>query len=245
MIGLAASPLRRCCRALAVAVAATPLAGCSGSAVVNALTPRSGYTVERDLSYGPNARQRLDLYVPEGAAADAPVLVFFYGGNWQSGSKELYRFVGQAFASRGYVTAIPDYRALPGGPLPDVHRGWGARDQLAAGATGHGRRAQAVRGRPFRRRLYRGDAGARPALARWRVGPGLRAHRGHGRARRALRLPAAARPRAQGGLRPRAGEPGFAADQPCERRRSADAAGHRHRRTAPCARATASPWPSA
>ena len=81
--------------------------------MVNALTPRSGYTVERDLSYGPNARQRLDLYVPDDAAEDAPVLVFFYGGNWQSGSKELYRFVGQAFASRGYVTAIPDYRLYP------------------------------------------------------------------------------------------------------------------------------------
>ena len=113
MIRFAASPLRRCYRALAVAAAATPLVGCSGTALVNALTPRSGYTVERDLAYGPNARQKLDLYVPEDAAPEAPLLVFFYGGNWQSGSKEPYQFVGQAFASRGYVTAIPDYRLYP------------------------------------------------------------------------------------------------------------------------------------
>jgi acetyl esterase/lipase len=113
MIRFAASPLRRCYRALAVAAAATPLVGCSGTALVNALTPRSGYTVERDLAYGPTARQKLDLYVPDDAAHDAPVLVFFYGGNWQSGSKDLYRFAGQAFASRGYVTAIPDYRLYP------------------------------------------------------------------------------------------------------------------------------------
>ncbi|MFL5336413.1 MAG: alpha/beta hydrolase [Geminicoccaceae bacterium] len=98
---------------MATALAALPLAACSGAAVVNALTPRGGYTVQRDLAYGPDPRQRLDLYVPDGAAVDQPLLVFFYGGNWQSGSKDLYRFVGQAFASRGYVTAIPDYRLYP------------------------------------------------------------------------------------------------------------------------------------
>ena len=102
---------RRLGPALAAAVAAVSLAACSGAAVLIALTPKDGYTVERDLAYGPDARQRLDLYLPDGAGA--PLLVFFYGGNWQGGSKDLYRFVGQAFASRGYVTAIPDYRVYP------------------------------------------------------------------------------------------------------------------------------------
>lgn len=110
--------LRRCGSALALALAATPLAACSGAAVVNALTPKSGYSVQRDLAYGPAARQRLDLYLPDGAGADTPLLVFFYGGNWQSGSKDLYGFVGQAFASRGYVTAIPDYRLYPEARYP-------------------------------------------------------------------------------------------------------------------------------
>jgi acetyl esterase/lipase len=119
MIGSPHRLLRRCGSALALALAATPLAGCSGTAVVNALTPRSGYTVQRDLDYGSGQRQRLDLYLPDDAGADAPLLVFFYGGNWQSGSKDLYRFVGQAFASRGYVTAIPDYRVYPEARYPD------------------------------------------------------------------------------------------------------------------------------
>ena len=100
-------------RAVAAALAAAPLAACSGTAVVNALTPQSGYSVERDLAYGAGPRQRLDLYVPEGAGPDAPLLVFFYGGNWERGAKADYAFVGQAFASRGYVTAIPDYRLYP------------------------------------------------------------------------------------------------------------------------------------
>ena len=134
--------LRRCRSALAVAVAATPLAACSGAAVVNALTPRSGYSVRPDLAYGEGPRQRLDLYVPDGAGPDAPLLVFFYGGNWQSGSKELYRFVGQAFASRGYVTAIPDYRVWPEARYPDfVADGAAAVTWLRAWpAAGEGRR---------------------------------------------------------------------------------------------------------
>ena len=104
---------RRLLPSLAMGLSACGLNACTGSAVLNALTPKSGYTVERDLAYGQDLRQRLDLYVPDDAGADAPLLVFFYGGNWESGSKELYGFVGQAFASRGYVTAIPDYRLYP------------------------------------------------------------------------------------------------------------------------------------
>src|SRR3954452_2001835 len=106
MAGVNLDWLRRVGPALATALAALPLAACSGAAVVNALTPRGGYTVQRDLAYGPDNRQRLDLYVPDGAAADGPLLVFFCGGNWQSGSKHLYRFVGRSFSARRYVSAI-------------------------------------------------------------------------------------------------------------------------------------------
>ena len=119
MIRAAYPTLRRWGGALAMAVAASPLLGCSGASLVNALTPTGGYSVRPDLAYGTQPRQRLDLYVPDGAPADAPLLVFFYGGNWQSGSKDIYRFVGQAFASRGYVTAIPDYRVYPEARYPD------------------------------------------------------------------------------------------------------------------------------
>ncbi len=92
---------------------ASCLAACSGAAVLDALTPSHGYQVQHDLAYGPEPRQHLDLYAPEDAPADAPLVVFFYGGNWESGDKATYRFVGQAFTARGYVTAIPDYRLYP------------------------------------------------------------------------------------------------------------------------------------
>jgi acetyl esterase/lipase len=90
-----------------------PIAGCGPAALLNALVPDNGYRVERDLAYGDAARQRLDLYLPGEAVASAPVVVFFYGGRWEAGSKADYRFVGEALAARGFVVVIPDYRLYP------------------------------------------------------------------------------------------------------------------------------------
>lgn len=66
------------------------------------------------VAYGPHPRQRLDVYTPTGAsAAPRPVIVFFYGGSWNSGTRSGYGFVGRALAARGFVTVIPDYRLVP------------------------------------------------------------------------------------------------------------------------------------
>lgn len=89
------------------------LPGCSGADLLNRFVPSEGYRLIRDLRYGDGPRRGLDLYLPDHAAEAAPTVVFFYGGGWESGSKDDYLFVGQAFASRGYVTAIPDYRLYP------------------------------------------------------------------------------------------------------------------------------------
>ncbi|MFZ5534464.1 MAG: alpha/beta hydrolase [Pseudomonadota bacterium] len=87
-------------------------AGCSGIDALNALTPRSGYAVHRDLLFDAGTGLRLDVYVPSGAR-NAPVAVFFYGGSWQKGARADYRFVGEALARQGVVVAIPDYRLYP------------------------------------------------------------------------------------------------------------------------------------
>jgi acetyl esterase/lipase len=109
---------------LAIAATAAILAAitaCSPLKVLNALTPSSGYVKTADIAYGPDARNRLDVYKPTlkssakpaFAAAGAPVVVFFYGGSWNSGSRTDYDFVGQALAARGIVTVIADYRLYP------------------------------------------------------------------------------------------------------------------------------------
>ena len=68
----------------------------------------------QDVAYGQGPRQRLDVYAPrrrEGQAA--AVAVFFYGGSWDSGRRQDYSWVGQALASRGFLTVIADYRLYP------------------------------------------------------------------------------------------------------------------------------------
>ncbi|MEO1206204.1 MAG: alpha/beta hydrolase [Pseudomonadota bacterium] len=82
-----------------------------------------GTDVQTDIRYGAHARQRLDVYRPYSAAArkagaDAPLILFLYGGSWRDGDREIYRFVGDAFASRGYTTVIPDYRLYPDVQFP-------------------------------------------------------------------------------------------------------------------------------
>ncbi len=89
------------------------VAGCSGPAVLNAVTSRAGFETVRDLRYAPGERGTFDLYVPDGANATTPVIVFFHGGSWDGGSKALYPFVGQSLASAGFAVAIPNYRLYP------------------------------------------------------------------------------------------------------------------------------------
>jgi acetyl esterase/lipase len=97
------------------ALAGLLTAACSPTGIANLLT-RPGEATERTgLAYGPLPQHRLDLYVPNGAKA---LLVFFYGGSWQQGSRGDYAFLGRALAARGYAVAIPDYRLWPAAGWP-------------------------------------------------------------------------------------------------------------------------------
>ena len=107
--------LLRLAAGLALAV---PTLGCTPARVLNALITEDGYRTERDVIYGEAPRHKLDIYVPETVGQGASVAVFFYGGRWKFGSKADYLFVGQALASSGIITVIPDYRLFPGVRYP-------------------------------------------------------------------------------------------------------------------------------
>jgi acetyl esterase/lipase len=87
--------------------------------VVNAFVPSDTYRPAPAIAYGAHPRQLLDVYQPVRFAGAAPVVVFFYGGNWNSGERASYRFVGEALASQGFVGVIPDYRLYPEVRFPD------------------------------------------------------------------------------------------------------------------------------
>jgi len=71
----------------------------------------------RDQPYGQHARQCADVYLPPDTcvrpAHGWPMVVFFPGGSWQSGSRAEHAFVGASLAARGVVTVIADYRLHP------------------------------------------------------------------------------------------------------------------------------------
>ena len=56
------------------------LAGCSALSPVNWLVPNEGYQQPETQAYGDLPRQQLDIYLPQKLEAQAPVVVFYYGG---------------------------------------------------------------------------------------------------------------------------------------------------------------------
>lgn len=80
---------------------------------LNAIAPVAGMALTAGIAYGTGPRHRLDVYAPHATGAPTPVVVFFYGGGWETGEKAMYRFVGAALAARGVLVVIPDYRLHP------------------------------------------------------------------------------------------------------------------------------------
>lgn len=94
------------------------LAGCSPVNLLNGLVPTDGHTLTPNIAYGELARQKLDIYIPTNKTTSnnkklMPIVLFIYGGSWDSGEKKDYLFAAEAFTSKGYLTVIPDYRLFP------------------------------------------------------------------------------------------------------------------------------------
>ena len=111
--------IRRLIHVAGLALAAALLCtACSPLGAIDTLTAYDDGAVRRaaDVAYGPDDRQRLDVYAPATGAGDEPahpVVVFVYGGSWASGDRRHYGFLGHALAARGFVTVVPDYRLVP------------------------------------------------------------------------------------------------------------------------------------
>jgi acetyl esterase/lipase len=104
---------------LLIAALAIPavLAACSPVGALNALTFTSDLQVEKNLTYGPDPRNVLDIYAPKNAAK-LPLVLFIHGGGWTAGNKDEYTFVGDSLARAGYVTAVINYRLAPQNRYP-------------------------------------------------------------------------------------------------------------------------------
>ena len=100
--------------------------GCSGGNILNTLSGASDYLAYPGVEYGNHPRQKMDIYLPNGADSNneqySCKVIFVHGGSWQSGDKDTYKFVGAALAELGYFVAIPNYRLHPDAVFPDFVR---------------------------------------------------------------------------------------------------------------------------
>ena len=103
--------------ALLSSLSSAALFGCSPAGLLNGFSRLAGDSARlaaAGVRFGDDPRLTLDVWVPpERSSASLPIVVFFYGGGWVSGERADYGFVGRAFAARGFVTVIPDYRLIP------------------------------------------------------------------------------------------------------------------------------------
>jgi acetyl esterase/lipase len=85
--------------------------------------PYAGVKVSRDVKYGSDPRNVVDIFVPEGGVTGRPVLMFVHGGGMIRGNK---RPPGSAFydnimlfaARHGMVGVNVEYRLAPQSPWP-------------------------------------------------------------------------------------------------------------------------------
>ena len=103
--------------ALLSALSSAALFGCSPVGLLNGVSRLAGDSARlaaSGVAFGDDPRLKLDVWAPSGRPRQKlPVVVFFYGGGWVSGERGEYGFVGRAFAARGFVTVIADYRHVP------------------------------------------------------------------------------------------------------------------------------------
>ncbi|MDO9336273.1 MAG: alpha/beta hydrolase [Caulobacter sp.] len=97
-----------------IGLAGAFLAACTPARFLDSVFPDdAATTLIKDVSFGDNPRQKLDVYGPPGGAPGAPVALFVYGGGWSSGSRKEYQWAGKMLAAQGFVTIVADYRLTP------------------------------------------------------------------------------------------------------------------------------------
>ncbi len=92
---------------------------------------RAKNRLREDISYGPHARNRFDLFLPEGAPKG--LVVFVHGGYWMSFDKSAWSHLAQGALTHGYALAMPSYVLCPEARISDITRQVGAAISAAAG----------------------------------------------------------------------------------------------------------------
>jgi arylformamidase len=79
---------------------------------------RAGPGATLDIPYGPDPRERYDLFAA--GPPDAPLMAYIHGGYWQEGERTLYAWLGRSLAAAGVDVAIPSYPLCPAVSVMDI-----------------------------------------------------------------------------------------------------------------------------
>ncbi|HTJ80061.1 MAG TPA: alpha/beta hydrolase [Polyangiaceae bacterium] len=76
---------------------------------------RHGVEIERDVAYAETGAHHhlLDVYKPTKQAGPLPVVLYVHGGGFRILSKDSHWIMGLAFARRGYLVFVVNYRLAP------------------------------------------------------------------------------------------------------------------------------------
>jgi len=78
--------------------------------------PATNQSVQRNLSYGSDPKQTLDVYLPDHHEANAPVIFMVHGGAWKIGDKDHSKVVQNKLARwlpKGFIFISVNYPMLP------------------------------------------------------------------------------------------------------------------------------------
>ncbi|MEM7566208.1 MAG: alpha/beta hydrolase [Pseudomonadota bacterium] len=95
----------------------------------DAMAARGRFTP--DIAYGDHARERLDLFLPEGEARG--LVVFIHGGFWVRLDKSYWSDLAAGPVSRGWAVAMPSYTLAPEARVAEIGRQMARAVETAAG----------------------------------------------------------------------------------------------------------------
>ena len=79
----------------------------------NAASYRERVAHQAGIAYGPHERNTYDLFEPETATPDAPLVVFVHGGYWQALDRSHFSHMAAGCNAHGLRVAVPSYRLAP------------------------------------------------------------------------------------------------------------------------------------
>ncbi|ETX30272.1 alpha/beta hydrolase [Roseivivax isoporae] len=92
---------------------------------------RAKARAELDVAYGPGARHRYDLFLPDGTPRG--LFVFVHGGYWMALDKSYWSHLAAGAVAQGWACAMPSYDLCPDVRIAEITRQIGAAVTHAAG----------------------------------------------------------------------------------------------------------------